>query len=294
MVLKTLIINSSNYVNGSNNMYKYTFPVNGGVKFNSKCKVGLSQIAMFNSSFNISSSLNNNTFSIVWYANYGSGITSQTFNITIPDGYYSNSDLNYYLQSQMIANKLYLINSSGQYVYFISIEQNTTKYAIQINIGVLPTLTTITTLNYTYPVSCPWLVQSTVKSPQLIINSGLQTFFGITSRNTFPLSSELSSITSNVSYVSDTCPIVNPINSYILTCNLVSSYFSIPDNIFYSVPLTSGFGSLITINNSAIIYNSIREGIYNNIIIQFYDQNLATLQFVDKEIVLILSIDIDE
>jgi hypothetical protein len=294
MVLKTLIINSSNYVSGSNNMYKYTFPVNGGVKFSKTSKVGLSQIAIFNSSYNISSSLANNTLSIVWYANYGAGVTSQTFNITIPDGYYSNSDLNYYLQSQMIANNLYLINASGQNVYFISIEQNSTKYALQINIGVLPTTTTITTLSYTYPIGCPWAVQSTVKCPQLNINSGLQIFFGITSRSSFPLSSELSGITSNVSYISDTCPIVNPINSYILTCNLISSYFSLPDNIFYSVPLTSGFGSLITINNSSIIYNSVREGIYNNIVIQLYDQNLSTLQFVDKEIVIILSLDLDE
>jgi hypothetical protein len=63
-----------------------------------------------------------------------------------------------------------------------------------------------------------------------------------------------------------------------------------PSNIFYSIPLTGSIGELITVTNSNIIYNGIRNGTYESIEINFLDQNYNKLKLLDTEIVLLLSI----
>lgn len=54
-------INTSNYVSG--NKYSYKFPT--PVKFQN-CSVSLYQFNMYNSTYNISAALGNNTYSINW------------------------------------------------------------------------------------------------------------------------------------------------------------------------------------------------------------------------------------
>jgi hypothetical protein len=284
-----IVINSTNYIASSGNKFIYTLP-NNGAKFGPNSKIGIQSLSMFNSTFNISAALGNNTFSIIWYANF-SGQPSQTYNFVIPDGYYSVSDLNYYLQSQMYVNKLYLTSSSGTvFNYFFEIQTNTVRYALQINTYALPSTTTFATSGYSLPIGAIWTVATTIQTPQLNICSGLQTWLGFSSQSSFP---SVIPQTTNQQFLSTSCPIVNPVNSYILTCNLISSKYYNPDNVFYSLPLTSTFGELITQNISSITYHDIRQGPYTQVIIQFYDQNLSVLQFVDKEILLILSIETD-
>lgn len=279
MVLKTLIMNSNNYVSNSGNIFRYYFPGNG-LKFEN-AKIGLQQVNIFNSSFNISQALGNNTFQIIWRANFSDSSTSKTFNFTIDDGYYSVAQLNYYLQNCMINNKLYLISGSKN-IYYLEFVSNETKYALGINVYVLPT----SLGSYSYPDGCNWTLSSSVVSPTIIINSGLQNWFGFSSQTSFPPQS----ITTDQNYLSDIAPIVNPINSYILTCNMISSKYSQPSNIFFSIPLTASFGSLITINQSNPIMLDIFNSNYLYLEITLLDQNLNKLNFQDKEILLILII----
>jgi hypothetical protein len=42
----------------------------------------------------------------------------------------------------------------------------------------------------------------------------------------------------------------------IFTCNLVSSKYSIPSDVFYSVPISASLGNLILFNNTSLVYNS--------------------------------------
>ena len=101
--MRTIIINTSNDVANTGNQYIYNF--SSTVKFNDGDAIGVSSIALYNSTFNITSSRANNTFTISWNAN-----TTTTFNITIPDGYYSVENLNFFLQQQCILNNLYVTN----------------------------------------------------------------------------------------------------------------------------------------------------------------------------------------
>ena len=278
---KTVIINSKNYVANSNNTFNYVLPTD--CVFESTSKVGLQAIYMYNSTFNISSRIGNNTFQIIWNAN-----TTTTYNITIPDGYYSGSDLNYYIQSQFVANNLYMTSNNGtNFEYFTEILVNSIRYAFQINTYNLPTASQATTLGFSMPSGATWSLPTVSCSPQIILCSGLGVLLGFNNALTYPF---LSTIGSDQTYLSDSTPIISPVNSYLLTLNLINSNLSIPTNIFYSIPLNVSFGSLISIGNSNIIYNQISPGRYRNFSIQFLDQTYNPLYLNDTEVVIVLSI----
>jgi hypothetical protein len=77
---KTIVINSSNYVQNSGNKYVYNFPKQ------IISSIGVSQIAMYNSIRNITESRGNNKITLNWLG--------EIYNITIPNGYYSVSEIN--------------------------------------------------------------------------------------------------------------------------------------------------------------------------------------------------------
>ncbi len=88
---KTIILNTSNIVENSNNTkLVYNFP-SGGYYFKNDM-IALQSVYQFFSIFNITSDYGNNSFSYVWF----DGVE---YSITIPDGYYEISDLNSYFQS---------------------------------------------------------------------------------------------------------------------------------------------------------------------------------------------------
>jgi hypothetical protein len=55
--------------------------------------------------------------------------------------------------------------------------------------------------------------------------------------------------------------------------------------------LSGSIGTLITHSTGEIIYSDIAPNVYNNIIIQFYDQLFNRLDLRDKELVLTLAIE---
>jgi len=191
----------------------------------------------------------------------------------------------------MIQNNLYLTQTStGNNIYFLEIVSNSVKYAIEINTYVLPTSSTISSLGYSYPSGNLWTCSSSLLSPQIVLSSSLQTWTGITNQGTtFPPTSTTSS---NQQYISNTYPVVNPVNAYILTCNLLNSNFTIPNNLFYQQPLSSSWGSLISANfgGSQINFLDIVDAQYAYIEITLLNQNYTNLQFVDKEILIILTL----
>jgi hypothetical protein len=153
---------------------------------------------------------------------------------------------------------------------------------------VLPTSATLTSSGYVYPANCGWTVGASIKSPQITLCNGLLTWFGFINQTTFPTTS---TNTSNQQFISNGCPVVNPVNSYILTCNLVSSPYSSPSNFFHSIPLTSGFGTMISHASTYIVYHDIQPATYTSLILELYDQNYNPLQIIDKEILVILALE---
>ena len=161
-----IIINTSNY-QGSNR-YQYKFP--NPIKFKN-ARLSVHQVSIYNSTFNISAALGNNTYQITW-------INGTTYSFVLDDGYYSASDLNDAIQLQMATQKLYCISGTGsnqQYVFFISIQTNPVQYKIQMDVSYVPSATNATSFGYTIPTGASWSFPTNNKTPILILSSGLQT-----------------------------------------------------------------------------------------------------------------------
>ena len=88
----TLLLNSSNVVGSNNNTFQYNF-ISGSFKIPEGSEIAISQATIPYSWYNITSNYNNNTFGIRWVT---TGASTQTF--TLPDGFYTVSDLNAYIQ----------------------------------------------------------------------------------------------------------------------------------------------------------------------------------------------------
>ena len=95
--------------------------------------MAISQITIPYSWYNITSNYNNNTFTIKW-AN--TGATPVTF--TIPDGLFGVSDLNAYIQQLCITNGWYLVDSSGNNVYYVVLSTNSNYYKVQLLLLAVP------------------------------------------------------------------------------------------------------------------------------------------------------------
>lgn len=276
--MRTVIINSSNYVSGTLNTFIYTLPIS--TKFNDGATVGVASIAIYNSTFNITSARGNNTIQIIWNAN-----TSVTYTLTFSDGYYSVSDINFFIQSFCIDQKLYMTDTNSDNVYFVELVTNAPRYSVQLNCYALPTTAQATTLGYSIPSGASWTAPTTASTPQLVISNSFNALIGFAT-GTFPSSIQTTTQTSLSSIV----PVISPIDSYNITCNLINSPLSIPNNTFFSIPLNVGLGSLLTISPAQIVFNDIASNVYNQIIIKFYDQLFNELKLNDFQVTITLAI----
>lgn len=131
-------MNSKNTYGSGNNSYKYDF-IQGNFNIPPDSEVMVANVQIPYSFYNITQSYNNNSFQFSFpTGSYGFA----TSTITIPDGFYTTTSLNYYLQQWMISNGYYLINGSSQNVYYFTIQYNSYQYGNQL-------------LAYTVPTSLP-------------------------------------------------------------------------------------------------------------------------------------------
>lgn len=276
---KIIVLNSSDYVANSGNTYTYSLPQT--YKSNVGDQIGVSSVSIYNSTFNITAARGNNTIQLIWNA-----ATPVTYTFTLNDGYYSISDLNNFLQQQMILNNLYCtINGASQNVYFAELQINSVRYAVSLNLYYLPTTANATTLGYSKPAGATWNFPATNSTLQVTINSAFGNLIG---QNAGSYPSTISS--ANVQFISTKTPVISPIDSYILTCNLINNPFSIPNNVFFTLPITSSLGSLIISNSSEIVYSDIAPNTYGQIVIQLYDQLFNKLTINDFSLTITLSI----
>jgi hypothetical protein len=275
----TIILNSNNRSSSNSSRYEYVFP--STVKFGKGATIALQSFAMFNSFFNVEAQRGNNQFKIHWHAD-----TSTEYTITLPDGYYSLQNLNRYLQNFCLFNDLYMKDSNDNDLYFIEILPNEVRYAAEVDLTALPTAATASTLGWTVPVGASWSLPVTPKSPQLeILTSPFGSLLGM-QIGIYPSSV----LAEDSQHLSSGEIQISPTNSVILGCNLISSAYSNPSHLFYSIPLTEPFGRLITHNASSVIINNITPGSYGKISIDLYSQNFESLRFIDSEIVIVLQI----
>ena len=268
-------INSTHYV--GNNLYRLKLP--RAVQFQKGDKLSLYSFSMYNSFYNISQTQYQNTnITFTWF-------DGTIYNFTIPDGYYSLSDLNLWLQQQFILNKLYCVNlNNSQNIYFAVFQTNSVLYKAQIDVYFMPSATNAGLYGYQKPESALWNFPATNTMVQITINDNFKTYFGFSTQTTFGNISP----TQNMNYLSDICPSISRVFSIYLGCNLITSDYNQIGNLFSQFPFSSSYGNLIKIESPIDALISIKEGIYSDITITLWDQENKPLQFVDKDLTLFL------
>lgn len=289
--MRTLILNSSNLVNdGQNNKLVYKFP--NSVQFKDHY-ISLSQAQLYYSWFNITSSLMNNFFSYVWVNNAG---VQTTYNVTIPNGLYEISNLNQFLQYTFIQNGHYLVNSSGENVYYAEFIVNPTRYSIQINTFLFPkTLPT----GWSNPGNIIFPLTSSF-NPQINIPSGLGSIMGYNSFSTNinlnnsyvpPTSDYISKNNSGtISYLSTKSPNVQPNSSILLNLTNIDNQYSQPSGILYSIVPSVGIGEIINDTPVNYIWNKLIPGTYNELKLTLLGTDLNPIILKDPNMTFVLVI----
>lgn len=291
-----IVLNQNNIVqNGQNNTLVYKFP--NSIDLTNK-QVSISSIAMYYSWFNITQRYTNNTITYTWVE----GATTTTYTITIPDGLYEISDINEFIQFTCIQNGHYLINASGDNVYFLELEVNPNRYGIQLN-------------TYLFPIALPagwsepsnWSGNYPTQSfnPAVAFPENFNEIVGyssgfISNQNTNDGYTPPSPTVSNnyvskdgfgtLSYLSDKYPNVQPNSSIYLSLNNISNPYSIPSTIVYSIAPSVGIGEQIIERPPEFIFSKFINGTYNELTLQFLGTDKSPITLQDPEMTIMLVI----
>ena len=211
---------------------KFSFKMPTQFSVGSANQISLKSLRMYYSWFNITAAKNNNQFSYQW-------VNGTTYPVVLPDGIWSFTDVQGFLEQTMRANGHYLINASGQNVYFIKLQSNSVFYRISLT---LTPVTAILPAGYTAPAG--WVAPTTDKIPLLIIPAtAIQTYFGFPAA-TYPSVTQATIYQANSTNV----PQVTDVSSLMIQCNAVKNEYG-PDYrtiASFNVPPGQQPGSLIS------------------------------------------------
>ena len=290
-----LVFNQSNIVNdGQNNKLVYKFP--NSVKLTDKY-IAISNISMFYSWFNITRANNNNSYTYTWV----SGVSTNTYNIIIPDGLYEITALNDFLQFTFIQNNTYWIASNGDYVYPFEFLVNAARYAIQINTYLIPTSLPV---GASIPSGFPgW--PTTTQNCTVTINYALNQIMGypagftsdINLSNSFtpgPATASTNYATKNsigtLSYLSSVAPQVQPNNTVLFSMSNINNPYSQPSSIIYSINPNVAVGEQISVSPPNFMWNKMIDGTYNELRLTLLGNNLQPLLINDPNMTFLLTI----
>ncbi len=283
-----ITLNTTNYV--ANNKFSYKFP-NALDLTNNNASLGISDYAIYNSTFNISSTLGNNTYTIKW-------IDGTTQSFTIPDGYYSFSDLNANLEYNMYNQKWYLQSTStstgtSQLVqYFIAFVTNSIQYKSEIDVYYVDIASGSMWNSYAIPTGATWTKPTSQTYPQIILSSGLMKIFGFSSQSTFPSSQTVTPANTNYVALSNTYPVLSPIFAYVIGVNMINNKTNQNPTVLSQIALSAGYGSLIS-NTIQPNFITCQKGKYQSLDVFLYDQNLSPLNLQDPELAITFVLEID-
>jgi hypothetical protein len=281
--MKTLILNSSNITNTDNSRFTYQFPL-GGYTFKDDL-IAVNSISQYFSTFNITSTYNNNSFSYIW-------IDGTTNAVSIPNGFYSIAQINALLQSVMFANKHYLTTSGGSIVYFLELIINQSRYAVSLNSYLIST--TIATANtWSLPAGATWVLPTNSIVPYLVIPStnNFGKLIGFASgqfptgtiTGSPPNQTQTPAFTVSQSILSTITPQITPYTSILVYCSLVNNRSTIPSQLIYSyTPINATFGALQEYApQSELAFNEIQDGTYTQFTVELKDQLGNNIAFQD-------------
>ena len=267
----TLLLTSSNLVAKTTNRFRLQLP-SGGIKMSINDTVALQSCNVIYSWPNITASNNNNTFSII--------IGTTTYPITMPDGFYAIADMNSFMQAQLYSLGLYLMQSNGSIWYPVTLVTNSTYYSVEFDLQTIPATLPSGWTNPAGVLFHSVVPASPAVTPQIVIpNTSIPQIFGI-SAGTYPATPA----TAAVSVLSSFTPQVTPVQSIVITSNLINNRVATPNNVLYSFsPSNVSYGS--NIYSQPFVTNiSVCPTTYQYIQLEFWDQSMNPLQIKDSNI----------
>jgi hypothetical protein len=289
--MRTIILNQGNLVqDGQNNKLVYRFP--NSVLLND-AYLAVSSVVMFYSWYNITSTLNNNTFSYNWISGAGPAVT---YTVNVPNGLYEIATLNQLLQFTMIQNGHYLVDSAGNNVYYAEFVVNPSRYAVQINTFLVPLALPA---GYTNPAGLVFPL--TTFNPIITLPANINKIFGYVAgfatdqnlNNAYvpPASPYVSKLANGtLSYISTTAPQVQPNSSVLLNISNIDNAYAQPTGIIYTVVPNVAIGEVISEKPPQFAWNKMINGTYNELRMNILGTDLAPITINDPAMTFILVI----
>jgi len=267
----SLVLTQANSVaNTNNSVYRYDFL--GGNFTMKDHEICITQATVPYSFFNISPPLGN-TFTVTFPFSTPVGPTT----LTVDTGFYTVSDINLWFQNYCVTNKYYMVNSTGQFVYFLAFFTNTTYYANQIVFTTLPTTAEATTLGWTIPSGATWTLPAvssnmTISFPSSGSIAGILGFAGGSSYTGTGATGGASS-----SQLSTQTPIGSYVNSIIIRSNIVNNNVGNPTDILDSFAINSTFGANINYTPAFAKWVTVADGTYSQFTITLFNELLQPI-----------------
>lgn len=265
MPSQTLIFNSSNYESSSGDFVcRFNTPQNIG----NKSELAISTVSMYNQWANVS--VNATITLSIPTGNSG----YLTYNYTLPPGYYSISTFNTALQQLMYSDKLYFIRN-GNTTYFVTLGETLSK----------TTIVTIASNFASPPGGADWTkanVNATTKRYASITwNQEVADIFRFSSTiGGGEGSDNLKVVLSGLPQMQDI------VQTIIITSNMTLQENATYPRSICGVVQASGvdYGSLIQHTPFRLQWMPIIPGIYTEIRLSFYSQDLTRLVFIDPNV----------
>jgi hypothetical protein len=243
--------------------------------------MSLRQVVIPYSWFNINAGYYNNaSFTYTW-------VDGVVFTVNLTNGYYDITDINNALQLSFIANGLYLVDSTGNNVYYINLVIDISAYAYQALFYLVPLTLPV---GYTVPSNLyvNFYSVTTQKTPFITISASnnFGGIIGFTAGN-YPSTYSLTA----VNFISNTLANATPVNSIIMRCNLIYNNVAMPTDVLDSFTFqNTSFGSngVYTPNFESNI--SLKPGTYDSLSITLVDQNFNRIAMNDSNVLITLLI----
>eukprot|EP00644_Phytophthora_capsici_P015309 jgi/Phyca11/113277/e_gw1.24.399.1 len=276
-------LDSTNLVqDGYNSSWRYSFPGSSADFQDVTCAV--QSISMYNSEYNIDSSqFLNNSFKI----EVPTAGTTSTVSVTLQDGLYSYNDINRSIQIALVNAGAYLINASGNQVFYIQLSENSVYYAAQFDFS--PTPTSLPG-GYTRPATGLYSsggsgLPTTTRVPRVIIdNVEFGKVVGLIA-GTYPASSS----TAASAQLSNIIPQIHPSSSYVVRCDLIKNDYVASGDILSAFDRGDAqSGQLIAYRPSQYAWMNCQNGSRVSITITLFNQNDTRIKLRDTSVSIML------
>jgi hypothetical protein len=275
-----IILTSRNIVPQTNNsVLVYKFP--NSVLFNNH-EIAVSSLQMYYSWQNINdTTLRNNVLTYTWES--ATNVVTP-YTITIPSGLYEIGDINFYCQYVMIQNGHYLVNASGQNVYFFEWIVNPTIYSIQLNTYQFPTALPV---GWTNPAAVPF--PAATFKPQVSTPANFNLIVGFAT--TFTSDRDLGTAYPDTnSYTSTITPQVQPNPTLLVTSSNIDNKYASPSSVIYSVTPTVAIGEQIIEKPPEFSWNKMIGGTYAELRVTLTGSDNGPCVILDPNMTIILAI----